>query len=130
MNISNSTIYVIGIDRGFLLIDVYDSIEEAIDDIESPDKCHTAFQYATKGHTVRVYKTTMCDLHRFYKEFAIHEIPDPKRYFDVYLTQVYPEPSNDYSLEDLKQPDECHNNDLHICPIYGVMMSHAAKHSN
>lgn len=101
MSITDNTIYVIGIDQDFLLEDVYDSMEEAIEDIESPDKCHSAFKYTRKDHIARVYKTSPRELSRFYKEFAIHEIVYPKRYFKEHLVQVYPDPFNDYTINEL-----------------------------
>ena len=101
MSITDNTIYVIGIDQGFLLEDVYDSMEEAIEDIESSDKCHAAFKYTRKDHVARVYKTSPRELSRFYKEFTLHSIPDPKRYFKTHLTQVYPDPFDDYTINEL-----------------------------
>lgn len=101
MSITDSTVYVIGIDQDFLLEDVYDSTEEAIEDIESPDKCHVAFKYTRKYHVARVYKTSPRQLSRFYKEFALHEISYPKRYFKAHLVQVYPDPFNDYTISEL-----------------------------
>lgn len=103
MNISDNTIYVIGIDQDFLLEDVYDSMEEAIEDIESPDKCHAAFKYTRKDHSARVYKTSPRELSRFYKEFMLHEIPYPKKYFKTHLVQVYPDPFNDYTINELAE---------------------------
>ena len=101
MSITDKTNYVIGIEQNFLLEDVYDSMEEAIEDIESPDKCHAAFKYTRKDHTARAYKTSPRQLSRFYKEFAIHEIPYPEQYFKAHLVQVYPDPFNDYSIDEL-----------------------------
>lgn len=127
MNISNSTIYVIGIDQGFLLIDVYDSIEEAIEDIESPDKHHIAFQYTKTDHVARVYKTSPRELSRFYKEFTIHNIPDPNKYFKAHLTQVYPDPFDDYTINELAVEGLKWYNDGHydnsplMHPIYKIL---------
>lgn len=96
MSVSDSTIYVIGIEHSYLLDDIYESLEEAIEDIKSPDK-----QYVIDNHTVQVYKTTMRELHRFYKEFTLHSVANPKKYLDVHLTQVYPDPFNDYTINEL-----------------------------
>ena len=101
MSITDNTIYVIGIDQNFLLEDVYDSMEEAIEDIESSDKHHIAFQYTKTDHIARVYKTSPRELSRFYKEFTLHNIPDPKKYFKEHLIQVYPDPFNDYTIDEL-----------------------------
>ena len=129
MSIIDSTVYVIGIDNNFLLEDVYDSLEEAISDIESP--YHIACQYVQYDHIVQVYKTSPQELRKFYKEFTLHNITDIKKYLDTHFVQVYSNSFNDYSLEDLaevlKQSDGHYSNDLNICPIYGVMMSHAVK---
>lgn len=93
MSISDNTIYVIGVDNNFLLEDVYNSLEEAIADIESPERHHIASQYIQNNHTAQVYKTSPRELSRFYKEFVLHSrITNPKKYFDAHLTQVYPDP--------------------------------------
>lgn len=127
MSITDNTIYVIGIDQDFLLEDVYDSMEEAIEDIESPDKCHSAFKYTRKDHIARVYKTSQRELSRFYKEFALHEIVYPKRYFKEHLVQVYPDPFNDYTINELAYEglkwynDGHYDNDPLMEPIYKIL---------
>lgn len=127
MSITDKTIYVIGIDLNFLLEDVYDSMEEAIEDIESPDRCHEAFQYTKKDYIARVYKTSPRELSRFYKEFAIHENPKPERYFKAHLVQVYPDPFNDYTINELVAEglqwynDGHYDNDPLMKPIYKIL---------
>ena len=127
MSITDNTIYVIGIDQNFLLEDVYDSIEEAIEDIESPDKCHMAFKYTRKDHVARVYKTSPRELSRFYKEFTLHSIPDPNKYFKTHLTQVYPDPFDDYTISELAVEGLKWYNDGHydnsplMHPIYKIL---------
>lgn len=127
MSITDNTIYVIGIDQNFLLEDVYDSMEEAIEDIESPDRCHAAFKYTKKDHIARVYKTSPRELSRFYKEFTLHSIPDPKRYFKEHLVQVYPDQFDDYTINELAVEglkllnNEHYDNNPLMHPIYKIL---------
>lgn len=125
MSIIDSTVYVIVINHKVILDGICDSLEEAITDINYHDK-----HGIIPGHKMQVYKATIRELIEFYKGYR--SATDIEKHIDRYLTQVYPDPSNNSSLEDLaeglKHHDECHNNnDLNICPIYGVMMSHATK---